>query len=54
MGWLEREWREIVTIITRRIGPKQRPFGEVIAYGIAFFLAMFWLILRWDWVTSFG
>lgn len=54
MGWLEREWREIVTIMTRRIGPKQRPFGEVIAYCIAIVLAMFWICLRLDWVMQFG
>ena len=53
MNWLKREWREIVAMMTRRIGPKQRPFGEVVAYAIALALAMIWIMARWDYVMNF-
>ena len=53
MNWLKREWGEIVAMMSRRIGPKQRPFGEVVAYAIALALAMIWIMARWDYVMNF-
>ena len=53
MDWLERELRAIVAMMSRRIGPKQRPFGEVVAYAIALVLAMIWIMARLDYVMNF-
>lgn len=54
MGWLEREWRVIVSMMSRRVGPKNRPFGEVFAYAIALGLATVWIIVRLNWVMAVG
>jgi hypothetical protein len=37
----------------RRIGPKQRPFGEVWVYAVLLGLAMVWMLLRLDYVGVF-
>lgn len=53
MSWLGRQWRAIVAMMSRRIGPKSRPFGEVWVYCVALALAIIWLMARWDYVMNF-
>ncbi|WP_354043726.1 hypothetical protein [Devosia sp. UYZn731] len=37
----------------KRFGPKNRPFGEVVADAVALALAIIWLMARWDYVFNF-
>jgi hypothetical protein len=53
MGWLQREWRAFVAKMGRRVGPQRRPLGELLAYAFALFLAMIWIMARWDYVMNF-